>query len=85
MPDTFRQTERKGSAMPTGDERSLPASEGGFALHANPCKGAYAPALLYDSFNHTLAVAAVRATGVRGVSNPPVVARNIPLCKQMMV
>ena len=46
LPDTFRQTERKGSAKPTGDERSHPASEGGFALHANPCKGAYAPALM---------------------------------------
>ena len=30
LPDTFRQTERKGSAKPTGDERSHPASEGDF-------------------------------------------------------
>ena len=32
LPDTFRQTERKGSAKPTGDERSHPASEGGLAF-----------------------------------------------------
>ena len=30
LPDTFRQTERKGSAKPTVDERSHPAFEGDF-------------------------------------------------------